>query len=195
MSFFKLLLAFAPWLAFLVIAHGSLFRLKLGLAVALLLSIVMGVAGLHRGVILWVGLAFFSYASVAVMLLNDMWTVQHMGILANSALALGTFFTIALKKPFTLDYARQHTDPSLWNDPVFIRTNVLISSVWGATFALNAILAWGKMKHFVLDELGYELISYGLLIGTALFTSRYPEHVRRKRLERQGQSPASSVAE
>ena len=38
MSFLKLLLAFLPWLSFLVIAHGSLFRLKLGLVVALILS-------------------------------------------------------------------------------------------------------------------------------------------------------------
>ena len=37
MGFLKLVLAFAPWLAFLFIAHGSLFRLKLGLVVALVL--------------------------------------------------------------------------------------------------------------------------------------------------------------
>jgi hypothetical protein len=60
MFFLKLILAFAPWLAFLIIAHGSLFRLKLGLIVALVLSIGMGVARLHRGVILWVGLVFFA---------------------------------------------------------------------------------------------------------------------------------------
>ena len=34
MTFRKLLLAVAPWLAFLVIAHGGLTRLKIGLAVA-----------------------------------------------------------------------------------------------------------------------------------------------------------------
>ena len=49
-------MAFAPWLAFLIIAQGSLLRLKLGLVVALALSVVMGVTRLHRGIILWVGL-------------------------------------------------------------------------------------------------------------------------------------------
>ena len=48
MSLLKLLLAFAPWLSFLIIARGSLFNLKLGLTVALVLSVVMGVARLHR---------------------------------------------------------------------------------------------------------------------------------------------------
>ncbi len=62
-AFAKLVLGFAPWVAFLLIAHGSLVRVKLGLAVALVLSVAMGIARLHRGIILWVGLVFFVCAS------------------------------------------------------------------------------------------------------------------------------------
>lgn len=180
MSFFKLLLAFAPWISFLIIARDSLFRLKLGLVVAFVLVVVMGITRLHRGIILWAGLVFFTYATAAVVLLNNMWTAQHMGVMANGALAVSTWLTIAIKKPFTLDYAREHTDPSLWDNPLFIRTNVVIASVWGLTFSVNTILAWGKIKHFILSELGYEVISYTLLIGTAVFTTRYPNYVRRR---------------
>lgn len=181
MSFFKLLLAFAPWLAFLFIAHGSMFRLKLGLAVALVLSIVMGVARLHRGVILWAGLIFFISATVAVVVFDNMWAAIHMGIFANGALAVSSWITIALKKPFTLDYAREHTDPSLWENPVFIRINVIITSVWALVFTINAVLAWGKMEHFVLPEWGYEVLTYTFLVGTALFTTWYPDYCRRRR--------------
>ena len=181
MSLLKLLLAFAPWLAFLAIARGSVLNLKIGLAVALVLSVIMGVARLHRGVILWASLLFFVYATVAVVLLDDMWTARHMGILANGMLAASTWLTVALKKPFTLDYAREHVDPSLWNTPQFIRTNVVLTSVWGLVFTVNAILAWGKMEHLFLSDLGYELLSYTLLIATAVFTNWYPKHVRSKR--------------
>jgi len=187
MSFFMLLLAFAPWLSFLLIARDSLFRLKLGLVVALVLCVVMGITRLHRGVILWAGLLFFTYATVAVALLNNMWIAQHMGVMANGALAVSTWLTIAIKKPFTLDYAREHTDPSLWDHPLFIRTNVVIASVWGLTFSVNTILAWGKIEHFILSELGYEVITYTLLIGTVAFTTWYPNYVRRRReLEERG---------
>ena len=187
MSFFKLLFAFAPWLSFLIIARDSLFRLKFGLVVALVLGVVMGITRLHRGVILWAGLLFFTYATVAVALLNNMWSAQHMGIMANGALAVSTWLTIAIKKPFTLDYAREHTDPSLWDHPLFIRTNVVIASVWGLIFSVNTILAWGKMEHFILSELGYEVITYTLLIGTVGFTTWYPNYVRRRReLEERG---------
>jgi hypothetical protein len=179
LSFLKLLLAFAPWLSFLVIAQGSLLRLKLGLVVALVLSVVMGLSHLHRGVILWTGLTFFSYATIAVALLNDVWTARHMGVLANGALALASWLTIAVRKPFSLDYAREHTDPSLWNTRAFIRTNVVITSAWALVFTVNTVLAWGKMVQFILPEWGYEVISYSLLIVTAAMTIWYPNHRRR----------------
>ena len=104
MSFFKLLLAFAPWIAFLIIAHGSLLRLKLGLVIAFALCVVMGVTRLHRGVILWAGLCFFTFATIAVVMFENMWTVQHMGVLANGTLAVSAAAGLAIGKPFTLDY-------------------------------------------------------------------------------------------
>jgi len=79
-----------------------------------------------------------------------------------------------------MDYAREHTDPLLWRSPGFIRTNVVLTSAWGLTFTINAILAWGKMEHFMLSELGYEIISYSLMVGTAAFTSWYPGYIRQK---------------
>jgi hypothetical protein len=181
MSVFKLLLAFLPWISFLVIAHGGVLRLKIGLVVALILSVVMGVARLHRGVILWAGLLFFVFSTLAVVAFDNMWTARHMGILANGMLAASTWLTVVLKRPFTLEYAREHVDPSLWTDPLFIKTNVVLTSLWGSIFTVNTILAWGKMEEFVLSELAYEIISYTLLVGTVVFTNWYPKHVRERR--------------
>jgi len=178
-NFVKLLLSFAPWICFLVIAQGSLFRLKLGLVVALVVSVGMGLARLHRGVILWAGLLFFVYATVAVVWFHDIWTMRHMGVLANGALAASSWLTVAIGKPFTLDYARSHTDPSRWNHPAFIRTNVILTSLWASVFTLGVVLAWGKMEAFLLPTWGYEVVTYALLVATAAFTSWYPGHVRR----------------
>ncbi len=175
------MLGFAPWLSFLIIAQGSLLRLKIGLIVALALSLVMGVTKLHRGLILWVGLAFFTSAAIAVVGFNNLWVAKHMGILANGALALGTWLTLALKRPFTLDYAKQHTDPSLWQHPVFIRTNVILTSVWGVAFTISTALAWGKINQWGLTELGYELLNYGILIGAVTITNIYPQWLKHHR--------------
>ncbi len=180
MSFFKMLLAFSPWLSFLIIARDSLLRLKIGLVVALVLSLIMGLTRMHRGVILWVGLLFFGYATSAVLVFNDLSTVKYMGVMANGALAFAAWFSIAIRKPFTMDYARAHTDPSLWNHPLFIRTNRMLTSVWGVVFTINTLLAWGKMEHVIFSDLTYELISYAFLISTMAFTSWYPNHAKRQ---------------
>ena len=55
-----------------------------------------------------------------------------MGVLANGTLAAAIWFTIVIKRPFTLDYAKEHTDASL-------------PSAWGASLTANAALAFGKM--------------------------------------------------
>jgi hypothetical protein len=177
LSFLKLLLAFAPWLAFLIIARDSVFRLKLGLIAALVLSVAMGLARLHRGIVLWVGLAFFGYATLAVVVFGDMWATQHMGVLANGVLAAGAWVTVAVGKPFTLDYAREHTDPALWHHPSFIRNNVLVTSVWATAFTANTVLAWGKMVKFLAPEWQYEVLSYIVLVATAAFTAMYTRHL------------------
>ena len=181
MSFFKLLLGFAPWISLLVIARDGLIRVKLGLVIALALSVIMGVARLNRGIILWVGLLFLSYATIAVAVLDDIWTARHFGVLVNVALAVSAWATVAIGKPFSLDYAQEHTDPARWNQPDFIKANVFITSVWATIFTTNAVLAWGKLVQFMLPEWGYDVATYSLLIGAAAFTTWYPSHIRRGR--------------
>lgn len=180
-TFFKMLLGFAPWISFLVIAHDSLFRLKLGIVVAALLTIVMAVTRLHRGVIMWVGIAFFAYATVAVVILNDMWAARYMGVLANGALAVGTWAGVALKRPFTLEYSREHTDPALWSHPIFVRTNYLLTMMWGTVFTINATLALQRALAPAMPGWAYEAMSYTLLIGAMFMSTWYPERLKRRR--------------
>lgn len=113
----KLVIAFAPWLSFLIISGHSMFRLKLSIIVAICLVVMMGIMKTHRGIILWSGVLFFTYALIAVVIFNHMWSIRHMGILANGALALGTWTSILMKKPFTIDYAKDHVDPAQWDSP------------------------------------------------------------------------------
>lgn len=180
MSFLKLLLGFAPWIAFLFIAHGSLFRLKLGLLVAAGLTVVMALAKLHKGIIMWLGIVFFTFATVAVVGFENIWTARHMGILANGALAAGTWVTLAVGRPFTLDYAREHTDPSLWNDPLFLRTNTTIAAAWGVAFTIGAGLAYAKIQDTGQPEWVFEVANYAFMLSAIAFTSWYPVVVRRK---------------
>lgn len=181
MSFFKMLLSFAPWICFLIIAHDTMFRLKLGIIVAAVMSVVMAVTKLHRGVIMWVGILFFLYAIVAVGFLNDLWTVRYMGVLANGALAAGVWVGIVTKRPFTLEYAREHTDPSLWENPVFLNNNYFLTTVWAVVFTINAALAWQRSIRPALPGWEYETISYSLLVSAMFVSNWYPKYAKKHR--------------
>lgn len=181
MSPLKMVLVFAPWLAFLVIAQGSLFRLKLGLVIAAVLCIVLGLLRIHRGIILWAGLLFFVIATVCVVGFENAFIIRYMGVLTSGFLGAAAWIGIALGKPFTLDYAREAVDKALWTDKGFIRSNVLISSSWAAVFCANAVLALGKAHHFLLADPVYEITSNALLVGAVVFTSWYTKRVRARR--------------
>ncbi|CAN5789998.1 hypothetical protein BH09ACT7_BH09ACT7_38810 [soil metagenome] len=179
MSFLKLVVSFAPWIAFLVIARDTSQRVEIGLAVSLGLSVLMAVLRLHRGIIMWVGLVFFTGATVAVVGFHDMWTVKYLGVLANGALALGSWVTLLIGKPFTLEYAKQHADRAQWRTPLFIRTNVILTGVWATVFTVNTVVAWILIGQVSIPAWAWHTMTYVALLAAAAFTSWYPTHVRR----------------
>ena len=58
----------------------------------------------------WAGLSNCGQSCAGVD--HNMWTIRHLGVMANGALALGSWITLLMGKPFTLEYARVHTDPA-----------------------------------------------------------------------------------
>ncbi|MCW2273774.1 hypothetical protein GJ654_16915 [Rhodoblastus acidophilus] len=180
MSLIKMLVSFAPWIAFLILARGDLLQIKIALLVAFVVNVGMAVTKLHRGALMWAGNVFFLVALVAVGWFENLWVLRNLGVLANGALAAGVLGGLLAGKPFTLEYAKQSVDPGRWSDPVFVRTNTILTGVWGATFVVNAALAWAKTRHELLPDDAFEVLNYAGLIGAALFTRWYAAFMHRK---------------
>jgi len=179
MSLVKMMLSFAPWIAFLILARNGLAQVKFALAVAFVVNVAMAVTRLHRGALMWAGNIFFLFALIAIGGFNNMWALKHLGVLANGALAAGVIGGMFLGKPFTLEYAKQNVDPSRWSDPGFVRTNMILSGAWGGVFVVNMGFAWAKMTEAAPEAI-CEILSYSGLIGTALFTRWYAARAHRK---------------
>jgi len=91
------------------------------------------------------------------------------------AIALGS---IAIRKPFTIQYAREAVAAEMHTQPRFIKTNYILTWVWSATFVLM----------LVADIISIYLPSMPLWICAAIafaarnsatyFTKWYPKHVR-----------------
>lgn len=182
MDALKLLLAFLPWIAFWIISGGqSMVRLQVGICVAAFLVLVMGITRLHRGLILWAGVVFFAFALVAVVLLKNIWVIQHLGILASGTLFMATLVSIVIGQPFTESYAREHVPTELWDSPGFIRSCYTVTGVWGLIFLANTLVNVAKPYYAHLGEWFFRGMELSILVSGVAFTTVYSGLIRRNR--------------
>ena len=59
--------------------------------------------------------------------------------LSNIALVVIAVASIAVRRPFTLPYARERVPREIWTTPRFIRTNYVVSTAWAGAFLVAAI--------------------------------------------------------
>lgn len=177
MRILKALAPWSPWIAFLVIAQGSLFRLGVGLAAGLLTAVVLAAFKLYRGILMWLALVFFAGSFVTVFGLHNTWVSRHLGLIANAMLAAGAWGSLLTGRPFTLVYARENTDPAIWNHPLFLRVNRMITLTWASALTLNAVVAGAQGAHLIPPWCGGAL-TLANLAGAVAFSSWYPKRVR-----------------
>ncbi len=182
MDAIKLMLAFAPWIAFWIISLGhSMLRLKIGIATAAVLVIIMGITKLHRGMILWAGVAFFAFAVVSVIWFENIFVIRHLGLLASGTLFMATFLSIFLGQPFTEDYARDHVPEELWDSPSFIRGCFTTTAAWGFVFLANTLVNVVKLQGVATADWIYEVVQLGFLALGILFTTIFSRIMRLRR--------------
>ncbi len=137
-----ILLAFAPFIVFAIIDRiGSSTE---GLIAATLVSLALILRDcltpgrvpklLEIGtLILFGGLALYS------LLVDPSWSVIGVRLCVDAGLLFIVLMSIAVRRPFTLQYAREQVASGHWNTPEFIRTNYVISAAWALAFLVMVI--------------------------------------------------------
>jgi hypothetical protein len=176
-----ILLAFAPFIVFAI--ADRLIGPTEGLIAAALISLALllrdwvtpgrapkvleiGTAILFGGMALYQGLAIPSWSVIAVRLCVD------------SGLLLIVLFSLAVGRPFTLQYAREQVPKDLWSSPEFVRTNYMITAVWALAFLVMVI---AELALLTMPELPKRIGVIAIvlaLVGAVKFTSWYPEHIK-----------------
>ncbi len=194
-SFSKVLHAYAdspfsgilPWIVMSLFSGPGTFEASVCIALALS---VFTLAITHRkgskfkmmelfDVLFFVGFAIVGLvASAGVITWLELWA----GEIVNIALVLFALFTIVIKRPFTMEYAKETTDPSVWKSPLFIHINYAITWVWAGAFAISA--AVGIFGDLVLKNsnnfwTGWILQTAPMIFAIA-FTEFYPDSAKAK---------------
>ncbi|MFF0218603.1 hypothetical protein [Streptomyces vinaceus] len=186
----------APWIIFsLLVGPG---RFEIAVVLALATTIVLVTAGrlINRGsswkLLEVADLVFFAILAVVGLLASEgtrKWLETYAGEVSNIALVVIAFGSMAIRMPFTLQYARERVDPEYWNKPTFLRTNYLITGVWGLAFLVAAAAgAYGDLVLRNPNNIWTGWIIQILAIVAALrFTAWYPEVARARALRDAGQ--------
>jgi len=177
----RLLVAFLPWILLDILSGPTLPRLKMAIIVCLIASIIFGYKTLLKGFILtWATLLFFIAAFILMVLFQNIWTAIYLGILANATLALVTWLSVLFKSPFTLQFAKQNVDRSVWHNPQFLQGNYIITSFWGIIFTYNLVInVLAKFKNWPSSVI--ELNLYTMIVLGIVVTLIYSKWARKKR--------------
>jgi hypothetical protein len=172
--------AFAPWIAFAIIPSGywewaALFALAVSLAG--LISQVR--AGRPAGAqIIEIGSAVF-FAGITGLAFADPKTALHPYVpcLASGVLGLIACVSLVIGKPFTLGIARQSVSREVWDHPLFLRVNVIITSVWAASFVIGCVVL-GFLAHSPVAARA--AVQVAAFVIPLVFTIRYAARARER---------------
>ena len=174
-------IGFVPLIVYGVLAGYPPTGPVLALAAATVASVVFGYADLRKRMILsWANFVLFALLLLATGLPGMSWIIPYNGVLIYASLSAVTFGSIVLGTPFTLQYARQMVERELWENPFFIRVNVLMTGVWGGVFLINFLLDAIALRESGGAVQAISLITYGVLGAGIVFTLWYPRHIQKK---------------
>ena len=125
----------------------------------------------------WTMLAFFMIASVLTIGLSAPWFPAYNAVVVWSCFAAAAWGSIAVGSPFTSAYARESAPREVWDHPVFVRLNLVMTLVWCGLMTVNlgiaaiGVTVGGLMGRVVM---GFAMPMAVLGCGF-IFNSRFPQ--------------------
>jgi hypothetical protein len=176
----KILLAFAPFIVFVIVER--LVGYTGGLAAAALTSamlIIREYVAKRTPKILEVGtLILFAALAIYAAVRHPAWSVIAVRLMVDAGLLLVVVASLALRKPFTLQYAKEQVAPELWDSPDFQKINYVITGVWALAFDIMvAAEAAILFLPYVPQKVGV-WIAIIAIYGAYRFTVYYPKRNR-----------------
>jgi hypothetical protein len=174
-------LAFAPFIAFAVVDTfvGSAPALICGALIAGgLLARDWLMLGKSPKILEIGAVILFALLALFVLTGQGQWSVMGVRLRVDAGLLFIALASIAIRRPFTLQYAREQTPQETWDHPIFIRTNYIITFVW--TLAFVVMVAADALMFYRPDVPTYIgiIATIVALVGALRFTAWYPQRLR-----------------
>jgi hypothetical protein len=174
-----IVLSFAPFIAFALV--DRLFGSTAGLLAGALVSaawVARDLVGKRRSPrLLELGsLLLFGGLAIYAALASPDWSVIGVRLRVDCGLLLIVVASLAVRRPFTLQYAREQVPREDWNTPAFLKTNDVISTVWALAFvvlvAADVVMLYRPDVPLRAGIVATVLALYGAIKFTAWYPNR-----------------------
>jgi len=178
----SIVLSLSPFVAFFALMRMS--SPLVGLVGAVVVSGLLCLRTLRRGEslkILEIGsLAVFAALTAYTLLAAPAWTVATVRLAVDAGLLAIAVVSLAIGRPFTLQYAREQVPEAIWALPVFYTTNRRITTVWAAAFAV-LVAADAAAEYLPAIPIWVDVVASVAAFAAAVWFSRwYPAAVQRR---------------
>ena len=179
----SILLGLTPFILFFILMRLSTPFVALAAATALS-AILMG-RGALRGVslkILEIGsLILFGVLTLYTLVAHPDWSIAGVRLAVDAGLALIVLISLAIHRPFTLQYAKELVPKEFWDHPIFIRTNDIITGVWAINFMISAACDAVAIYLPSVPVAVLIAVTVAAFVVAIWFSAWYPARVRRNR--------------
>jgi hypothetical protein len=178
----QILLSFAPFIVFALLLRTAAIDTSLWAAAAVSAALIArerfvdgkSVKMLEAGTLLLFGLL-----ALYTTLTQASWSIAAVRAVVDAGLLLIILVSMAVRQPFTLQYARERIPVEVQQSPVFLRVNYIITAVWAAAMAV-VVLADLAMEYLPQIPLAIDTLVLVAALAVAIwFTRWYPEQRRR----------------
>lgn len=175
----NILIGYAPWIIFWILSSNNTF--PEAVYAATVSVIIVNLMRLKKGnlKILEMGsLLFFVVMSIIILTSDPTWLEHQLNLWSNATLAAIALFSLAVGRPFTIQYAKDTVEPELWETPGFKKVNQTITWVWTLSFLIQTVSSAVTLWHPAHETWFTWLIPTACFVGAIKFTAWYPDHYR-----------------
>lgn len=172
-----ILLGFLPFITFAVLSG------PLGVTAALIAGAVVSAVLIIRGrlaggspKILEIGtVILFAALAVYAMIAGQAMSIIGVRLCVDAGLLAIVVISMLLRRPFTIQYAREQVPPKFWNNPRFVRVNYVITAAWAAVFLIMVIADAAMLYMPGLPTSIGVVVTIAALVAGVAFTKWYPK--------------------
>lgn len=171
----NLVAGFAPFILFTILSRLSVdLALWMAFATAFVVTIRDFVESPNLRLLDAGSLVLFAVLALGRGFLDPDLSLASVRFIAALMLFLLLGLPLALKRPFSVDYARLDPREAGWPPDLFLRVNYLVSGAWTAAFATMAVADGAVTFDAGLPLYASVAISLIALASAIAFTLRYP---------------------